>query len=405
MNGTTDVQVMTVNLSKLDFFQNITALRSLQFNISDLAGNLQSLSVSFKQDTQKPSSHIIAKSIKKRYNATTPFVWINATAYDNGTDASGISEVDLYYRYSTNGNFSGDWIYFTNFSRWNPHWHFFFTSPSQHGGYFELATVAIDNVSNNESFPTSGDVSFLYDWTKPDLPALSGETIWYRELPRFSTVFTDDFQLDTIQYRPNLDTTWTTLASKINKSSYSATWQLNESVWEKMQPGVLYYLYFRITDTLGNTRLVTDNDQALIMRKYFELPNVTVELPAAQNHVITTSNFTVSAIVVDYNGSGISEIALYYQYSKDNRTWTDWIHYDSNLTEIPFEWTFKAPNGDGYYKFQSIVLDLAGNEAQSDVVPIGVVTLPTNNVLLMYSLVIILLLIGAIFYLRWRKRT
>jgi len=405
VNGTTAVQLMTVNLSQLDFFSNITALRSLWFNISDLAGNLASLLVTFKQDTQKPSSHVLASSIKKRYNATAPFVWANASSWDNGTDASGVREVDLYYRYSTTGNFSGDWIFFANSTRRNPHFRFFFATPSQRGGYFEVATIAYDNASNNESFPAAGDASFLYDWTIPDLPAFSGQTLWFREQPQLSTTFTDDFKLDTIQYRPNFDTVWTTIASKVNRSSYFAAWQLNESSWNRMTSGQLYYLSFRITDALGNIRLVTDNSQALSIGKDIGNLNISIDTPAEKNHVITASNFTIQVAANDISGSGISEVALYYQYSKDNLTWTDWVHYDSNLTEAPFEWTFTIPDGDGYYNFQSFVVDHAGNEAQSEVISKEVVHLPTNIVLVMVALAVVLLLIGAVLYLRWKKRT
>lgn len=404
-NGTTQVQQLTMNLSKLDFYKNITALHGLQINISDLAGNLASLSVPFKQDTQKPSSHILAQSMKKRYNASTPFIWINATAYDNGTDASGIDNVKLYYRYSSTGNFSGDWILFANSSISTPHWMFgFANNPSQHGGYFELTTIATDIAGNMEDFPAAGDVSFLYDWTIPDLPTLSGETLWFRQQPQFSATFTDDFRLDTVQYRSNFDTTWTTIASKINSSSYLANWQLNDADWNQMQSGEEYYLYFNINDTLGNTRLVIDNNQALIIRKDTEKPNVTIDIPTEENQLITTGNFTISAFADDFNGSGISEVALYYQYSKDNSNWTEWVHFDDNLTAAPFEWTFDTPKGDGYYKFQITAVDFAGNEAQSTVVSSGVIRLPIDMVLVMIALVIVLLLIGAVLYRIWRKR-
>jgi hypothetical protein len=405
-NGTTNVQTMTVNLSQLDFFTNITALRSLQFNITDLAGNPASLSIPFRQDTQKPSSHILSSSIKKQYNATASFIWINASAWDNGTGASGVREVDLYYRYSATGNFSGDWIYVTKSFTRTPHFKFNFTNdPTQNGGYYELATIAFDNASNNESFPATGDVSFLYDWTIPDLPAFSGQTLWFREQPQLSTTFTDDFKLNTIQFRPNFDTVWMTIATNVNRSSYSATWQLGESDWNRMTSGQLYYLYFRITDALGNIRLVTDNSQALSIGKDLGNLNISIDTPTEKNHVVTASNFTIRVAAEDISGSGISEVALYYQYSKDNVTWTDWVHFDSNITEAPFEWNFTIPEGDGYYKFQSLVVDHAGNEAQSEVISKEVVHLPTNTVLVMVVLVVVLLLIGAVLYLRWRKRS
>jgi hypothetical protein len=172
-----------------------------------------------------------------------------------------------------------------------------------------------------------------------------------------------------------------------------------------MTSGQLYYLYFRITDALGNIRLVTDNSQALSIGKDLGNLNISIDTPTEKNHVVTASNFTIRVAAEDISGSGISEVALYYQYSKDNVTWTDWVHFDSNITEAPFEWNFTIPEGDGYYKFQSLVVDHAGNEAQSEVISKEVVHLPTNTVLVMVVLVVVLLLIGAVLYLRWRKRS
>ncbi len=108
VNGTTTVEQITVNISKLDFYPNISALKKLWINISDLAGNTGSLYVQIKQDTTPPISYVVNKSMKPRYNATTPSIRINATSFDNGTDASGIKRMELYYRYSSTGNFSGE---------------------------------------------------------------------------------------------------------------------------------------------------------------------------------------------------------------------------------------------------------------------------------------------------------
>ncbi|HVQ00832.1 MAG TPA: PQQ-binding-like beta-propeller repeat protein, partial [Candidatus Thermoplasmatota archaeon] len=329
INGTTSIQTIDVNISQLSDYRNITALRGLTFNISDLAGNLRSLAFSFQQDTQPPSSRIIS-SLKSKYNTTSLYIPINAVAWDNTTsasNASGVRYVRLYYRYSPVDNFTGtSWIYFANSTSQKPQWQFNFTDdPTQDGGYFQLATVAYDNAGNNESLPASGDVSFLYDWTIPSLPGFSGETLWFNEQPQLSTTFTDDFQLDMIQYRPNFDSTWKTIASDINTSSYSATWQLDATDWQRMTPGQLYYVYFRITDIVGNVRNVISTTEALSVGKDLGTSlNVVIGVPPGQNHVITTGNFTVTASVNDSNGSGVSEVALYYQYSNDNRTWTDW---------------------------------------------------------------------------------
>jgi len=405
-NGTKDQQLMNMNISALPFYDNITALHSISFEITDLAGNTASKTVTFKQDTKKPTSHIKAQGMKQKYNST--YVRINATANDTGTlniDASGIKLVELYYRYSQNNNFSGDWVLFADSTRSLPTWNFNFTNrPSQHGGYFELCTVATDNASNVEDFPSQGDISFLYDWKAPDLPSVSGGTLWFKERPTFSLVFEDDFRLDTIQYRPNSETSWTTIATDVNASTYGNSWSLKEEYWDQMNEDEVYYLYFKINDTLGNTLLVTSDNQAIIIRKDTSVPIGTIDIPTLEQEMSWSSNFTVSGLVNDQDGSGIKEVSLYYRFSEDKSNWSSWTAYGDTLDSSPFEWDYTAAEGDGYYEFKINVTDIAGNEVESEVFPVVVTSFPTTLTLVMISLVIVLSLISAVIFIKWRKR-
>jgi outer membrane protein assembly factor BamB len=411
-NGTTAWQTLTMNISALPNFDNITSLSSLMFNITDLAGNTATKTVTFKQDVKKPTSLISDKNMKKKYNSTS--IRINATANDTGTlnvDASGIKLVELYYRYSENTNFSGkDWVYFANSPKTSPSWLFNFTSrPNQPGGYFELCTIATDYANNTESFPTAGDIWFLYDWKEPELPSYSGETLWFKERPQFSVVFEDDYRLDTIQYRPNLDSIWTTLASDVNSSEYNTgavgnSWILPETYWDQMREGDVYYLYFRINDTLGNTLQVLDDNQAITIRKDISAPLVTIDVPSVEEEWSMSGNFTVSGSGNDHQGSGIKEALLYYRYSEDKSNWSSWTPYGDMLDSSPFEWDFDATDGDGYYEMKIIVTDNAGNEVESEVFPLAVASFPTTLVLILVGLITVLLLLSVIVYLQWRKK-
>jgi len=404
-NGTTQVQNITANISAIPEYDNITSLKSITISINDLAGNTGTIYVKIKQDTTNPSSYIIKQSIKPRYNASAKFIWINASSYDNGTDASGIKQVKLYYRYSSTGSFTGDWVYFANSTQKSPHWKFNFTNnPSQHGGYFEVCTVAIDNANNVEEFPTKGDVSFLYDWMIPDLPKFSGDTLWFKEQSTFSVVFEDDFRLDTIQYRPSSETSWTTIATDVNASTYNKSWSLIEDYWDQMEQGKIYYLYFKINDTLGNTLLVTNNNQAIPIRKDTSAPIVTIDIPTLETKMSWSYNFTVSGLVNDQDGSGIKEVSLYYRFSEDKSNWSNWTVYGDTLGSPPFEWKYTAAEGDGYYEFKLNVTDIAGNEAESEVLPVVVTSFPTTLTLVMIGLVIFLSLISVAIFIKWRKR-
>lgn len=409
-NGTRDEQLLTMDISALPIFDNITSMSSLTFSISDLAGNTASKTVSFKQDVKKPTSHIKEQLMKKKYNSS--FVRINATANDTGTlnvDASGIKSVELYYRYSTTTTFSGDWIYFANSSKAQPTWLFNFTNrPSQQGGYFELCTIAIDNASNIEDFPSTGDIWFLYDWKAPSLPTFSGETLWFNERPQFSVVFRDDFRLDTIQYRPNFETLWTTIASRVNSSTYNTdaigqSWVLKQDYWDLMIEDEVYYLYFKINDTLGNTLLVVNADDAIIIRKD-TLPPVINIIPSIETEWTWDTNFTVSGIGGDQNGSGIKEAFLYYRFSEDKSNWSSWTVFGDVLDSAPFEWRFSAEQGDGYYEVKINVMDYAGNTKESEVFSVAIATFPITLALVLVGLVALVVCISLFIYAKWRKK-
>jgi outer membrane protein assembly factor BamB len=403
-NGTTQEQTITANLSAIPNYDNITSLKSIKFSISDLAGNIGTKYIPIKNDTTPPSSYVIKQSMKPQYNASAHYIWINALASDNGTNASGIKLVKLYYRYSSTGDFTGGWVYFADSTQKSPHWKFNFTNnPDQHGGYFEVCTVAIDNASNVETFPTKGDVSFLYDWKVPDLPKFSGNTLWFKEQTVFTVSFSDDFRLDTIQYRPSSETSWTTIASGVNASTYDKSWGLKEEYWDQMNEGEVYYLYFKINDTLGNTMLVTNDSQAITIRKDTSAPIATIDIYNLTNGMSWSNNFTVSGLVNDHDGSGIKEVALYYRFSEDKSNWSNWTVYGDALESSPFEWEYTAAEGDGYYEFKINVTDIAGNQGESKVFPVVITSFPTTLTLVMISLVIILSLISAVIFIKWRK--
>jgi outer membrane protein assembly factor BamB len=408
-NGTKDKQTITMNISALSFFDNITSLKSITFEISDMAGNTISKTVTFKQDTKKPTSRV--KTSLNRYNSSD--ITISATANDTGTlnvDASGIKLVELYYRYSENRNFSGDWILFGNSTGSSPTWKFTFANhPNQHGGFFELCTVATDYAGHVEDFPTTGDIWFLWDWQKPSLPSISGDTLWFKERPRFSVVFEDDYRLDTIQYKPNFEASWTTIATDVNSSSYDTdysgkSWSLKQEYWDRMNEGEIYYLYFRINDTLGNTQLVTSDNQAIVIGKDTAIPIVAIDIASLETEWSWADNYTVSGLANDQNGSGIKEVLLYYRFSDDKSNWSNWEPFGDILDISPFEWNFTALKGDGYYEFKINVTDYADNTVESEVFSLAVASFPVDLALVMLGLVIVLLLVTSIIFIIWRKR-
>jgi hypothetical protein len=70
--------------------------------------------------------------------------------------------------------------------------------------------------------------------------------------------------------------------------------------------------------------------------------------------------FEITATASD-DGTGIKEVALYYNYSANNASgWSGWTLYGSNDTSSPYNWSF-SPSADGYYRFYSIATDSSDN--------------------------------------------
>jgi hypothetical protein len=70
-----------------------------------------------------------------------------------------------------------------------------------------------------------------------------------------------------------------------------------------------------------------------------------------------TTPFQIFVTASD-NGTGIKEVALFYNYSANNLSgWTGWNRYGGNDTSNPYTWSFLPPQGDGYYRFYSKAVD------------------------------------------------
>lgn len=391
--------VLSVDVSSLPFAQNITRLVSIRFTIKDIANNENSILFNLKQDTTKPISQISDETNASRFN--TEFVRINATAHDPGdaTSASGVKRVKLYYRHSLTSTFTGNWIYFDDSNKTKPSWEFV---NKKGGGYYELCTIAVDEVGNVEDFPESGDTTFIMDNTKPNKPQYSGEH-WFNSLPTIQLEFTDDFLLDSIKYKPNFDTTeWIPIASNINKKSYNEAWELKEEFWDMMDNEKQYVLMFFINDTLGNERIITENEGYKIFKDENK-PIVDVSIPSIRTTWTMDDTFIISAFAHDGQGSGLHSVELFYRYSENGTFIGSWISYGILTTE-PFEWEFKAEEGDGHYEFKIVAEDAAGNVAESDVISTGITKFPTLLVAAMIGLIVALLVVGVFVFIKWKKK-
>jgi len=87
--------------------------------------------------------------------------------------------------------------------------------------------------------------------------------------------------------------------------------------------------------------------------------------PTSSVNEITPYWQTLKPFVVTATASSpvghVENVALWYRRSTDNLNWSPWAPYSTdNLS--PWEWSFDAPLGDGYYEFYSIATDNFDNQ-------------------------------------------
>jgi hypothetical protein len=153
-------------------------------------------------------------------------------------------------------------------------------------------------------------------------------------------------------------TTWVRAADTQGNLA-SATWYTDISSVPSEQ-----WVQWRVNLTSNQLVTPTVYDVNLTWNYDDEAPVSSVDDPTPywQN----TTPFTVDVTASDIGSSGISEVALYYNYSNDNSSWGTWTLFGTNDTDSPYSWSFTAPAGDGYYRFYSIAVD---NESNTEAAP------------------------------------
>jgi hypothetical protein len=144
-------------------------------------------------------------------------------------------------------------------------------------------------------------------------------------------------------------TTWQRAADTLANLSI-ATWyttisQVPDKRWVQWRINLTGNSY--LTPTVNDVNLTWTYDNE------YPISTVTSLAPYWQ----TTTPFQISVVVSD-NGTGIKEVALYYNYSANNVSgWSGWTKYGTNDSTSPYAWSFTPPQGDGYYRFYSRAID------------------------------------------------
>ncbi|MGC9308029.1 MAG: DUF7507 domain-containing protein [Thermoplasmatota archaeon] len=117
-----------------------------------------------------------------------------------------------------------------------------------------------------------------------------------------------------------------------------------------------YQIEFYSVDKAGNFEGMEWNDVIVDC-----LPPASMVQPLPP--VVENESVTVSATASD--DAAVANVTLWYRYSEDNESWTDWTVYGTKTK--PYTWEFTPPEGDGFYQFYSVAADYVGHtEAAPD---------------------------------------
>jgi parallel beta-helix repeat protein len=172
---------------------------------------------------------------------------IGANATD---DYCGISHIELWYRYSSNGTVWTNWTLFDNAS--SP-WSWFFAPVFENGnGYYEFYTIGVDELNNTEVKSAVAEIAWLCDNTAPQSSVNSITKYWQSSSPiQIIATAIDDVKIAnvTLWYRYSTNQSiwvnWSTFASD---AIAPYEWAFNFSYGEG------YYEFYSIAnDTANNT--------------------------------------------------------------------------------------------------------------------------------------------------------
>jgi hypothetical protein len=303
-------------------------------------------------DTIKPSSNVVA--ITPYWKKTSP-ITITATASDTGW--SGLKNVTLYYRFSSNNASWGGWVSggVDTASLWS--WSFAFSNGS---GYYQFYSIAKDNATNAEAVPGSADAWCGFETSAPTSSVSSiSAPYWKKTSPLTITAIASDTggsglkNVTLYYYNSSNNITW---YGPWNFGVDSDPW-VSVSWIFTLPKGVGYYRFYS-----GASDNATNMETAPLTNDTFcgydnSAPSSTVN--AIIPYWKKTSPITITVTASD-TLSGVKNVTLYYRFSSNNVSWDGWVSAGVD-TVSPWSWSFAFSNGSGYYQFYSIAVDNATN--------------------------------------------
>lgn len=73
--------------------------------------------------------------------------------------------------------------------------------------------------------------------------------------------------------------------------------------------------------------------------------------------VVRIGKYWCNQVPLTAASSGVASVELWYRYSMDNSTWSDWMNFGTG-TRLDGGWMWQVmPSSYGYYQFYSVATD------------------------------------------------
>jgi len=294
----------------------------------------------------------------------TPSYWKTASPIPitvTATDAtSGVKNVTVYYRFSTNNATWGGWVNegVDMVLPWS--WSFSFSNGS---GYYQFYSIARDNATNTESTPGSPDLRCGYDNQTATSVVTPLPLYWKIASPQTITCTASDTGCSGLKnitlwyrYRATNASVWDTWVSSglIDSNPWtSISWSFSFS------NGTGQYQFYSIAcDNASNVEGIPGGSDASCGYDN-QIPSSFINTIAG--YWKSPSSIQIISTANDSGPSGLKNVTLYYRFRATNTT--DWGGNVSAGVDvnpwIACSWSFTFPNGTGHYQFYSVARDNA----------------------------------------------
>jgi len=222
------------------------------------------------------------------------------------------------------------------------------------------------------------------------------------DLIKLNIDISDDFKLDSVEYKYNNESLWKTIDTDYISKTSDYRWTISSELWETLPENIenIDYIMFKISDHADNN-LITSEEKSLHIIQAEEPVEITLDLTDFSKFQ-WDDKFSITTNPPDELDVDNTVLLFRYAEDEDDLKNSKWKQYGENRTQAPYEWNFKAKDGNGFYEFKIKITDSEGNIYES---PVEVVEVEVYSMIpIIVILVIIMLLICLTGYIYHRKK-